>query len=267
MSATTAQFLNREAELARLESLLAKGKSFLLHGPAGIGKSSLLGEVNRRGRFEGRAALFSPGNLGPTPWLRQVLFTLARHDSARGLRARLKLGPEPAPAQASSVLKRKRVGALRELLVNTLTEEGHCVLVLDPLGFVSRAFFELLRDLERATHTPLVLVARSDHMEDIGYATRFYWPRDQRVALGPLPPEEAARLFDAGVGAWPRRADNLETFRGHALNYAAGNPGVLLGLLHLGQKATYWTGNTLKIHLLTVDFNVGGASASASSRP
>src|SRR3990172_6652655 len=170
LSATTAQFLNREAELARLESLLAKGKSFLLHGPAGIGKSSLLGEVNRRGRFEGRAALSSPGTLGPPPWLRQVPFTLARHDSARGLRARLKLGPEPAPAQASSVLKRKRAGALRELLVNTLTEEGHYVLVLDPLGFVSRAFFELLRDLERATHTPLVLVARSDHMEDIGYA-------------------------------------------------------------------------------------------------
>lgn len=265
MSQAPALFLDRETELARLQTLLRKGKSLLLYGPAGIGKSTLLAELHQRRQAEFPALLFSSGLLKPVVWSRQLVLDLAVQSSSRSLREQLRLAPQAGPADVRVALSRRHAGALREILTIALKDSSHAV-VLDPLGFVSQSFFELLHDLKRMTHTPLVLVARSPHMEDIGYATRFYWPREQRLCLGPLGSEGAVRLFETALAAWPRRPDNLETFREHALNYAAGNPGVLLGLLGLGQKSTYWTGNRLKVHLLTVDFNVGSASASASSR-
>jgi len=228
----------------------------------------LLAELYQRRQPGDPALLFPSGALQPTPWLRQLLLALAVQPDAQRLRERLRLSPQAEAADVRAAVARKSAGALRELLIAAL-RDSPCAVVLDPLGFVSRAFFELLRELERAAPTPLVLAARSAHMEDIGHATRFYWPREQRIALGPLGSEETAGLFDAALAAWPRRPANLETFREHALLYAAGNPGVLLGLLRLGQQSTYWAGDTLKIHLLTVDFNVGvgGAGASASTRP
>lgn len=259
-------FLNRQEELARLRTLLQQRKSILLHGPAGIGKSALLCELARERQREEPALIFGSSAAGPAAWLRHAATTLVCNHKFSPLQQWLKLAPRAPAADVKRALARKSVGALRTILGEVLSGAAFA-LVLDPAGFLSPAFYELLRDLQRAATTPLLLAARSSHMEDIGHATRFAWPQEQRLALGPLPAAEAGQLFDRELAGWPHRPSNLEAFRVHVLRYAAGNPGTLLGLARLAQAKTYWAGDRLKVNLLTIDFNLRGRKAAKGKQP
>lgn len=267
MRGTQPGFLNRRAELARLAALLRAGKSALLYGPAGIGKSALLAELRRRRAPRDQLLLNTAAPLEPGPWLRQVLLALAIQEEAPAplLRARLGVKPKAGAAEVRAVLGQRTARAARALLLEILSQTP-CAVALDPTGFLSRTFYELLRDLERATRTPLLLVALSVHMEDIGFATKFAWPREQRLALEGLGAEEMAMLYEQGVSGWERRPANEEVFRAHVLDTAAGNPGKLLGLLRLAGQESYWAGDSLKFHLLTVDFALHGACASGKAK-
>lgn len=258
MSADTPTFLNRHNELERLASLLRQGKSVLVHGPAGTGKTSLLGALRRQPSAP--SLLLGPANLDPAPWMRQVLLTLVCERGLASLCRRLELEAPVGEREARAALARKSGGAARALLFEAFSDAGVAV-ALDPLGFVSRPLYELLRELGRKTGTPFVFTARSAHMEDIGYVSKFALPQEQRLALGGLPAAEAAHLFESAVAGWPRRPANFEEFRRHVLDYADGNPGTILGLARLARENAYWAGDRLKLHLLTVDFNLQGHAA------
>jgi len=198
----------------------------------------------------------------PGRWLRGVVLGLLSQHSPPRLMKALSLGETPSALDAQRAVVRQSARALRRLLSESL-EGGHYALGLDPTYFLSRASYELLRDLTRTTGTPLIFSAHSGYMDDIGYAAKFALPREQRIALGSLPADEMAVLFDKEVRQFSRAPANLEAFREHALNYAKGNPGTLLGLLRLAGQQRYWAGESLKIHLLTVDFNLPRASREA----
>jgi energy-coupling factor transporter ATP-binding protein EcfA2 len=262
---TPIPFLNRAAELKRLQRLFREGKSFLVHGPAGIGKSALLAEANRLDDHKDRTLLFTPGNLGRAPWLRETIVLLATRPghmcrSMKWPKLRGNAGSEEIKAAVAKLSG----PALQALLFDAFTKKPF-TLILDPLEFMSRQLYELLRDVERITQTPLVFVARSPHMEAIGNATRFYWPRDQHVALGPLLSDDAEKLFDLRIALWEKLPKNMHEFRQHILDYADGNPGTLLRLMEMAPSNTYWSGGAIKIHLLTVDSNIPSFSSKGSS--
>ncbi len=255
-----APFLDRVTELGRLRRLLRARKSVLLTGAAGAGKSALLAELQRQPEAGGPKLVLTNGEGDPADRLRQATLSLLQDHGSAKLSAWLGLAKEASLREARAALERKSAAAVRAKLTEALGE-GTYALVLDPAGFLSRSFYELLRDMNRATETPLVVSARSAHMEDIGHATKFAWPREQRLELGPLPPAEAERLWEIETTGWPQQPANQEVFRTHVLTYAAGNPGTILGLLRLARRKEYWAGDQIKAHLLTVDFNVRGVAA------
>lgn len=258
-------FLNRGVELERLHSLLQSRKSALLHGPAGIGKTALLQELAATpGPREPRLILASADG-EPGRWLRRALSALLSQHSPPRLLIALSLHERPTPTDAQRALGRKSAGALRHMLAESLAN-GEYALALDPTHFLSRASYELLRDLGRTTGAPLLFSAHSTYMDDIGYGAKFALPRGQRMALGPLPAEEMEILFEEGARRLSRSPANLADFREHTLSYAKGNPGTLLGLLRLASEARYWAGENLKIHLLTVDINLPQAGWEARLR-
>ena len=258
-------FLNRRVELVRLHSLLQSRKSALVHGPAGMGKTALLQQIAAARSPREPHLILALADREPGRWLRGlVLGLLSQHSPPRLMKA-LSLGETPSALDAQRAVVRQSARALRRLLSESL-EGGHYALGLDPTYFLSRASYKLLRDLTRTTGTPLIFSAHSGYMDDIGYATKFALPREQRLALGPLPEEAMARLFGDGVRRLSRAPANLEMFREHALSYAKGNPGTLLGLLRLAAEERSWLGENLKIHLLTVDVNLPQESREARLR-
>lgn len=265
LSETKSSFLNRRAELERLRSLLRNRKSALLHGRSGIGKTALLEQLVAAKRPQEPHLILAPGEREPGRWLRSVLIALLHQQFPPRLLTALALGETATAADAQRALGRKSAGALRRLLSEILAE-GDYALGLDPTSFLSRASYGLLRDLERTTGTPLLFSAHSGYMDDIGYATKLALPREQRLALGPLGAEEMAILFEKEAGGLPRVPANLEAFREHALRYAKGIPGTLLGLVRLAGEARYWAGENLKVHLLTVDFNLPRQGVEAQLR-
>jgi hypothetical protein len=255
LSETNPSFLNRRAELAWLRSLLQARRSALVYGPAGIGKTAVLKELAASQSAADPRLILAGVEREPGRWLRGLLAALLEQASPSPLRHALGLEAGARAADVRKALGRKSAGAMRTLLARTLSE-GQYTLALDPTFFLSLASYELLRDLSRTTGTPMIYSAYSAYMDDIGYAAKFALPRDQRLALVPLGLEEMAALFDARVRELARLPANLEMFREHALTYARGNPGTLLGLLRLANEERYWAGENLKIHLLTVDFNL-----------
>lgn len=99
--ARQAGFVGRAAELARFDRMLAGEAEpvWLLHGPAGIGKSTLLAELARRALAAGRIAVeIDARDMTPTPegW-RESLARALGHDPARS-------DPSPLPEPASVIL-------------------------------------------------------------------------------------------------------------------------------------------------------------------
>lgn len=138
----------RENELAAIRQRLAKRRSFLLHGPSGIGKTSLL----REAISEHPEVLYCPDSSGKQVVLRTVAAALLEQSSAA---RRMFASPE--------VIKTKSAVSLKGIVLDLL-RTGKYWIVLDHLSMPSQAFAADIKEMAGWAMTPILGVARSDHM-------------------------------------------------------------------------------------------------------
>ncbi len=168
LSAVRFPFVGRGRELARLRELHGQGKHVLILGPAGVGKSALVGELR-----EQLSLLVAPASA---------------HLGAISGDLEPQLGLEAA---GRKLLQRKQ--RLRE----AVAAAGRTI-VFDGVGWISpklSSFFESVT--ERA---PVWICTRSEHPWGIGH----FWPllvRFERVELRPFHLSEAQALVEAAVQA------------------------------------------------------------------
>jgi class 3 adenylate cyclase/tetratricopeptide (TPR) repeat protein len=231
--------VGRTQELGRLRRLLAdttalrRIRTTTILGDAGVGKSTLVdaflaesGATVLRGRC-------LPYGRGITFW---PLVEIVR--GAAGITE----GDDPALAQArlGAMLGdddvTRRIGALASLsteafplaesfwavgrMLDILGARGPLVVVIDDIHWAEPVLLELLAHLTDAGESPCLLLctARPDLLEEHpewGTATGH-----ERISLGPLPDEEAARMVDALLG----RSGIPETIRDRITSAAEGNP-------------------------------------------
>lgn len=221
----TGSILGRQPELGRLQRALEqvgeRGTAFLVTGEAGIGKSVLLSEVQRRAGELGVQILRTTGAASeahlPYASLHRLLRPLLASNDASNAEQRaivmsaLGLNDQQAPEAFRTAL------AALDLLVDHAATKPLLV-VAEDAHWLDRPTWDALTFIgRRLEDDPVVLLASSregpDEQHVLATASGF-----ERLQLGGLPDEEARRLLDT------RSPDLAPAVRNRVLKEAAGNP-------------------------------------------
>ena len=237
---------DRTAEFEVLRQRLEQRRPFLFHGPAGVGKTLLLSSA----MSEFREILYSPYN--PTA---QVLFrTLAELLLALG---------HPVFAQSCpngiASLRTKSAVSLKGLARDALLNSRYLI-ILDHLTRPSQALAAAIRELMLNWSVPVIAVARSAHMEDVGFVLPLFPYRNENLELRNFDPELANKFAVMCACREALEAQNLTQFLEKVVEYSAGNPGAMLRMIRLARDPRYFHERQIKITPLYIDYKIAMVS-------
>lgn len=230
--------VERTEEMARLRAQAEKRKSLLIFGPEAVGKTRLLQSFVKTQPL----ALFVPRVESP----REMLLTLVAE-----LRRLRKPGLD-LPANSDSLSSKGLKGVVhRALDVHPFS------LALDHIGGPSRVVTGLIKDLNYFDRTPVIFVARTPHMEDIGALQPMCARGSERLELKEFPPTialEFARWEARKTDLW---ASNLDEVLRLFADSGKGNPGAIVQMVKMAHFPRYRVGDQIKSHVLYLDYRMG----------
>jgi len=230
--------VERAEELAQVQAQVRRRKSLLIFGPETVGKTRLLESFVKTQPL----TLHVPQVQSP----RGILLTLV------GDLHRLR-NPEIAlPADSASL----STGSLKGIVQRAL-DRLPFLLALDHLTGPSRVVTGLIKDLNYYDRTPVVFVARSQHMEDIGALQPMCAGRAERVELKDFPPPVALEFARRQAQQSGLCAVNLDHVLGLIVGWSNGNPGAILQMIKMAQFPRYRMDGQIKVHVLYLDYRMG----------
>jgi len=239
---TTAIF-GRENEIAELSERFSRRRSFLIHGPAGAGKTLLVKQVGP-GR---RDLLYCPDSSTGQTIFQAIASALFRANDRVMTAACGRAGLE--------ALRKKSAVAMRGIVTNAL-QGGSYQLVLDHFQSPSRALAGAVKDLLTASGTPLVAVARSPHMEDIGFLRSLFSARGELFAIHDFDPPTAKEFALYRAQLMTLEGSNRDEAIAKIVNYSHGNPGAIVMMLNMAAEPRYVSQSHIKLGPLYVDFKL-----------
>jgi hypothetical protein len=229
-----ASVCGREEEMHQLRERLAARHSFLLHGPAGVGKTLLLSELLP----DVPKVLYSPQN--PTP---QVLY----RNLAVALLADGWQGIKSVETKTAVALK----GVVRDAVRNS-----EYLIVADHLQRPSQALAASIRELMLSCSVPVVAVSRSDHMEDAGFVLHLFSDRKDKFAIRNFDPDVATRFAKSCVERERLQAENVVQFVERIVEFSNGNPGAIEQMIRMAKSAKYSHQGQIKVTPLYIDYKL-----------
>jgi DNA polymerase III delta prime subunit len=237
---------NREEELQTLKQRLLKRKSFLLHGPSGVGKTLLMRSLLP----QAPTLLYCENSTATQMVFRSLAESLV---DRRDPRVRTSCPSRDSIQEKSAVsLKGIVMGALRE---------GSYSIVLDHLTRPSQSFAAAVREIISWCSTPVIAVAPSRHMEDTGFLQPLYSDRSERCELKNWDSVAANQFAEEIVRRAGLSASNLSEFLAKVLELSQGNPGAILSMLQMAKSSKYRTNEHIKITPLYIDFRMNWSPA------
>jgi hypothetical protein len=230
--------VERIEELARLQAQAQKRKSMLIFGPEAVGKTRLLCS------FVQTQPLVLLAARAQSP--RALLLTLVEE-----LRRLAK--PEiDLPADCKTMSS----GSLKGIVQRAL-DHAPFLLALDHLASPSRAVTALIEDLNYFDRTPVIFVARSHHMEDIGDLRPMCAGKSERLELKEFPPAIALEFARREARRTGLRAANLDQVLRLLVEWSRGNPGDIVHMIKMAHLPRYSLGDQIKAHVLYLDYRMG----------
>lgn len=244
------EIFDRDEEIAILRRRLSAAKSLLVYGPPGVGKTLLLMELLP----EFPCALYCPASSSPHSVLKKVAELLVRQKD-RTVEKICKGG-------IASLLQKSSVSQ-KGIVMNAL-RAGTYMIVMDHLNRPSQAFAAMVHELMYSCSTPVVAVARSAHMEDVGFLLPMLSDRSEKQAIKNFDPATAEQFAERACTSKGLAAANLDAILSSILECSAGNPGAIVRLIDMATQTKYRSDDRIKWSPLYIDFRMEWATANAN---
>jgi hypothetical protein len=233
----------RDAELEQLRKLVSRRRSFLLHGPAGVGKTLLLKQL--AGEVPGMVYCDESSSS------QTVFRTLAAGLFVRRNRHVL----QACGNSGLNAIKGKSAVSIRGIVADALREASHWI-ALDHLQSPSLSFAASLKDVCNCTATPLIAVARSAHMEDVGFLLPMFSDRSDMYALRNFDSDTAREFAVQTAEEMHLNAVNRDEAIQKIVRYSKGSPGAIIAMLQMAASPKYVTQQHVKLLPLYIDFRL-----------
>ena len=238
---STELVFGRDKEIAELRERLSARESFVLHGPSGSGKTFLLHSVMQA--FP--EVLYCSDATSPQLVFQSLAFALlASRD--RSVRRWLR-NPH--------TVKSKSAVSLRGIVLDAV-RRGTYLVVLDHLHGPAAALSADTRDLMFYGSTPVVAVARSAHMEDLGFLASFFALRAERMTLTKFTHSAAMQFAEEVARRTHLEAVNLPEFLERVVHLSQGSPGAIVKMLQMAVWPKYRVAGYVKASPLYIDFRL-----------
>jgi KaiC/GvpD/RAD55 family RecA-like ATPase len=243
------QMFHRTDELRLLKKRLADGKSTLVHGPCGVGKTLLLRQVIP----EFGNVLYCPASSSPQAVLRCLAELLAARRDATVLQI--------CKGQVDVLFGKSSI-SLKGIVSDALRAATYLI-VLDHLNRPSPVMGAMIGEVMLTCSTPVVAVARSPHMEDAGSVLSLLPDRSERLAIKNFDSDTAKEFALAVCEELQLAAENLHSVLHSMVKSSEGNPGAIVRMIAMAKRAKYRNDDRIKWSPLYVDFLMESAASHA----
>lgn len=252
-------FLDREREARRIEEGLAKKESMMLSGPADIGKTSLIKRVVRGLPKDVRSqCLYVAGFKDLHDLLKKLLKAFYQ---TRNPNLCLRLHAEGVSAANFEVwLKAMPSPRLKGALYRAVEHSDYRV-ILDHVPPLTHAVAKVIKELFWMRETAIYLLVRDGPDDRIDqFSHFFYWSRQQRLVLGPLPKPVAAEMLERCIRRFELTTFELGEFRKAVLDLSGCVPGAIVKICAMAADKRYQYGSRIKTKLVHIDYLMNGSS-------
>lgn len=239
----------RDKEIEELKRRLSSRKSFVLHGASGAGKTFLIRHVIQALP----EALYCSDSSTPQLVFQSLAEALVavRDRSVRSW------------FRNAKAIKAKSAISLRGIALEAV-RQGNYWIVLDHLHGPAAALSSDTRDLMFYGDTPVIAVARSEHMEDLGFLMGMFSLRAERMPLPNFARGEALLFAEEVARRLQLDAVNLSEFLERVVEFSHGSPGAIQRMIQMATLPRYRREGYVKTSPLYIDFRLAWHAENAS---